>query len=40
MKPFAHVFGIAPLDPHLLLWMWLLSLAPTVVIQIYKALRC
>ena len=39
VKPLGHVFNIAPLNPHLLMWVWGLSLAPTLVIQVYKAIR-
>jgi Ca2+-transporting ATPase len=32
-------FGTSGLNPHLLGWVWLLAFLPTVIIQIYKAIR-
>jgi Ca2+-transporting ATPase len=32
-------FGTSGLNPHLLGWIWLLAFLPTVIIQIYKAIR-
>lgn len=36
---FSKAFNIAPLDPHLLGFVWILSFLPTLVIQIIKAVK-
>jgi len=35
----SKAFNIAMLNPHLLVWVWGLSFAPTFIIQVYKAIR-
>lgn len=35
----SKAFNVAMLNPHLLIWVWGLSFAPTLIIQIYKAIR-
>ena len=40
LVPFlSKAFDVAMLNPHLLGWVWLLSFMPTLIIQIYKAIR-
>ncbi len=35
----SKAFNVAMLNPHLLGWVWGLSFAPTLIIQIYKAIK-
>jgi Ca2+-transporting ATPase len=40
LVPFlSKAFDVALLNPHLLGWVWLLAFMPTLIIQIYKAIR-
>ena len=35
----SRIFSISMLDPHLLIWVWVLSFLPTLIIQISKVIR-
>ncbi|MBQ1408009.1 MAG: cation-translocating P-type ATPase [Eubacterium sp.] len=40
LAPFFHrAFGVAQVDPALIIWIWVLSFMPTLIIQLFKSIQ-